>query len=219
MDNHEIKIMDCALIAIATGVKAQNLREFRDQLQTIHQGCLYHHFWGNLLNPHFDDPEYQNDFAVWTSRYMHDLKIAEKLSMLDPSDYRNIEDLRRAVLDIIEDRLFESDHVPWVRTGEEFHFIRSQVVIFDTGKTYSEPQQLLEIIPTMSLGSIFYHFIDSRRRTQDIKNDLSVWLGGFGEKYKGLITDLDRIDPYFTTLSELRQEITNVFNDYFKVAA
>lgn len=219
MENRELKIMDCALIAIATGVKAQNLREFRDQLQNIHAGSLYHHFWGNLLNPHFDDPEFQNDFAVWTSRYMHDAKLSEKLSMLDPSDYRNIEDLRRSVLDIVEDRLYESDHVPWVRTGEEFHFIRSQIVIFDTGKSYADPRELLGIIPGMSLGSIFYHFIDSRRRTHDIKNDFSVWLGGFGDKYNGLISDLDKIDPYFTTLNELRQEITNVFNDYFKVAA
>lgn len=219
MENKDIHVMDCALIAIATGIKAQNLRELRDQLQTIHPGCLYHHFWGNLLNPRFDDPEFQNDFAVWTSRYMHDLKIAEKLSMVDPSIHRNIEDLRKEVLDIIEERLYESEHVPWVRSGEEFHFIRSQIVIFDTGKSYGEPAQLIDVIPTMSLGSIFYHFIDSRRRTQDTKNDFSVWLGGFGDKYKGLIAELDNIDPYFTTLNELRQEINYVFTDYFKGAA
>ncbi|HEX2921427.1 MAG TPA: DUF5752 family protein [Bacteroidales bacterium] len=217
--NNDINIMDCALISIATGIKAQNLRELRDQIQAIHPGCLYHHFWGNLLNPRFDDPEFQNDFAVWTSRFMHDQKIAEKLSMVDPSTFRNIEDLRKAVLDIIEERLYESEHVPWVRSGEEFHFIRSQVVVFDTGKTYSDPSQLKDIIQTMSLGSIFYHFIDSRRRTQDTKNDFSVWLGGFGDRYKGLMAELDNIDPYFTTLNELREEINYVFTDYFKGAA
>ncbi|HLN21802.1 MAG TPA: DUF5752 family protein [Bacteroidales bacterium] len=211
--------MDCALIAIATGVKAQNLRELRDQLVTIHQGSLYHHFWGNLLNPHFDDPEFQNDFAVWSARNMHDLKIAEKLSMVDPGIYADIEDLRKAVVDIVEERLYESEHVPWVKSGEEFHFIRSQIVVFDTGKKYNDPAQLIEIIPTMSLGSLFYHFIDSRRRTQDTKNDFSVWLEGFGDKYKGLISSLDNIDPYFTPLNELRLELNNVFTEYFKGAA
>lgn len=219
MDNHDIKIMDCALIAIATGVKAQNLRELHDQIQTIHPGSLYHHFWGNLLNPRFDDPEYQNDFAVWAYRYMHDLKIAEKLSMVDPSLYSNIEDLRKDVLEIIEERLYESEYVPWAKSGEEFRFIRSQSVIFDTGKTYADPKELKDVISTMSLGSIFYHFIDSRRRTQDSKNDFSLWLAGFGDKYVGLAAELDKIDPYFTTLNELRQEINFVFNDYFKVAA
>lgn len=219
MDNQDIKIMDCALIAIATGIKAQNLRELRDHIQTIHQGCLYHHFWGNLLNPRFDDPEFQNDFAVWTSRHMHELRISEKLSMVDPSIHKNIEDLRKEVLDIIEERLYESDYIPWAKPGEEFHFIRSQIVVFDTGKSYTDPSDLIEIIPNMSLGSIFYHFIDSRRRTQDAKNDFSLWLNGFGDKYNGLIADLDNIDPYFTTLNELREEINFVFSDYFKVAA
>jgi hypothetical protein len=72
MDNEGFKILDCALIAIATGEKAQNLREFRDRLKNVHPGCLYYHFWGGLLHPHFDDPEFQNDFAVWASRYLHD---------------------------------------------------------------------------------------------------------------------------------------------------
>lgn len=219
MDNHDIRIMDCALIAIATGIKAQNLRELRDHIQTIHPGSLYHHFWGNLLNPRFDDPEFQNDFAVWTSRHMHEQRISEKLAMVDPSIHKNIEDLRKEVVEIIEERLYESDYIPWVKPGEEFHFIRSQVVVFDTGKIYNDPKDLVGVVPGMSLGSIFYHFIDSRRRTNDAKNDFSIWLSSFGDKYNGLIADLDNVDPYFTTLNELRQEINFILSDYFKVAA
>jgi hypothetical protein len=219
MENHDFRILDCALIAIATGQKAQNLREFRDQLQTVHPGCIYHHFWGTLLHTRFDDPEFQNDFAIWTSRYMHDLKISEKLSMVDPGEHSNIEDLRKEVLEIVEERLYETEYIPWVKPGEEFHFIRSQTVIFNTGKSCSDPQEFITIIPTMSLGSIFYHFIDSRRRTSDAKNDFSLWLSGFGDKYNGLVAELDNIDPYFTTLSELREAIDFVFTDYFKGAA
>ncbi|MBN1417099.1 MAG: hypothetical protein JW973_18530 [Bacteroidales bacterium] len=216
MDNQPIKILDCALIAIATGEKAQNLRELRDQLKNVHPGCLYYHFWGGLLLPHFDDPEFQNDFAVWASRNLHEPKIAEQLSVIDPKAYKDIEDLRKEVIEIIEDRLSEAEHVPWAKNGQEFHFIRSQTVIFDTGVCYNDPVELLEIIPTMSLGSIFFHFIDSRRRTPDKRNDFSVWLAGFGDTYKELIDELDKIDPYFTTLHELRQEINTAFHHYFK---
>jgi hypothetical protein len=218
MDNQSINIMDCALIALATGVKAQNLRELRDKLKDIHPGCLYHHFWGNLLHPHFDDPEFQNDFAVWASHDMHDLKIAERLSIIDPSDYKDLEELRKEIIEIIDERLYESEYVPWVKPGHEFHFIRSQIVVFDTGISYNDPKDLIEAIPNMSVGSIFYHFIDARRRTSDGKNDFSAWLAGFGDKYQALIEDLDNIDPYFTTLTELRQEIDLVFNEYYKVA-
>jgi hypothetical protein len=103
-----------------------------------------------------------------------------------------------------------------VKTGQEFHFIRSQIVIFDTGKSYADPRDLLEVVPKMSLGSIFFHFIDSRRRTPGNRNDFSVWLSGFDDKYNGLIEVLDNIDPSFTTLNELRQEINSVFHNYFK---
>jgi len=216
MDNQAFKFQDCALIAIATGQKAQNLRELRDQLKIIHPGCLFYHFWGGLLHSHFDDPEFQNDFAVWASRNLHDSKISEQLALIDPNAYDDIEDVRRELIEIIEERLSESEHVPWVKTGQEFHFIRSQIVVFDTGVGYQNPEDLLDVIPNMSLGSIFYHFIDARRRTSGKKNDFSVWLKGFGDKYSGLIASLDKIDPYFTSLNKLRQEINFSFYNYFK---
>ena len=218
-NNKSFKIMDCALIAIATGQKAQNLRELRDQLKIIHPGCLFYHFWGGLLNPHFDDPEFQNDFAVWAKHYLHDSKISEQLSLIDPNIFNDIEDVRKELIEVIEERLSESEHVPWAKTGHEFHFIRSQIVIFDTGVIYKEPKDLLEVIPNMSLGSIFFHFIDSRRRTPDKKNDFSAWLFSFGKTYKELIEALDKIDPYFTTLTDLRHEIDTVFHYHFKKRA
>ena len=149
-------IMDCALIAISTGERAQNLRELRDRLKTIHPGCIYYHFWGGLLHPHFDDPEFQNDFAVWASNNLHDLKTAEQLSIIDPNVCKDIEDLRKEVIEIIEERLSEAEYVPWTKAGQEFQFTRSQIVIFDTGVCIRDPKELLDIIPTMSLGSIFY---------------------------------------------------------------
>ena len=59
-------VTDCALIAIATGEKAQNIREIHNRLmQTYDEGVIYYHFWGGMLRPHFVDPEYQNHFAGW----------------------------------------------------------------------------------------------------------------------------------------------------------
>jgi hypothetical protein len=219
MDNQGFRILDCALVAIATGVKAQTLRELRDKLKTVHPGCLFYHFWGGLLNPHFDDPEFQNDFAVWASRSLHDSKISEQFAVIDPYAFENFEDLRKELMEVIEERLSETEYVPWARTGEEFHFIRSQMVVFDTGVTYMEPGELLKAIPNMSLGSIFYHFIDARRRTADRRNDFSAWLSAFEDKYANLIDDLDNIDPFFVSLTRMRHEITLAFNNHINGGA
>jgi hypothetical protein len=219
MDNQGFRILDCALVAIATGVKAQTLRELRDKLKTVQPGCLFYHFWGGLLNPHFDDPEFQNDFAVWASRSLHDSKISEQFAVIDPYAFENFEDLRKELMEVIEERLSETEYVPWARNGEEFHFIRSQMVVFDTGVTYMEPGELLKAIPNMSLGSIFYHFIDARRRTADRRNDFSAWLSAFEDKYANLIDDLDNIDPFFVSLTRMRHEITLAFNNHINGGA
>lgn len=57
-------VKDCALIALATGEHAQTLRELREKISTIDAGSISYQFWGGLLRPRFDDPEFQNDFAV-----------------------------------------------------------------------------------------------------------------------------------------------------------
>jgi len=207
----EFRILDCALITISTGEQAQNLRELRDRLLVTHPGSIYYHFWGVMLRHTYVDPEYQNDFAVWASHALHDHIIAERLSLIDPNEHISIEDLRREIVEIIEQHLYEKEHVPWARTGEQFQFTRSQIVVFDTKQKLTTPDGFKEMIPRLPLGSIFYHFIDSRRRTAESRNDFSIWLSYFGDSYSELIDRLDNIDPYFTTLGNLRDEISDAF--------
>jgi len=209
--SEEFKLRDCALITISTGEQAQNLRELRDRLLVTHNGSIYYHFWGVMLRHTYIDPEYQNDFAVWASRALHDHVIAERLSLIDPNVYPSIDDLRRELVEIIEQHLYDREHVPWARTGEQFQFTRSQIVVFDTNQRVGMPEDFAQMIQRMSLGSIFYHFIDSRRRTDESLNDFSIWLSGFGDDYIPLINTLNSIDPYFTTLTNLRDEISGAF--------
>jgi hypothetical protein len=42
-------VKECSLLTIATGKKAQNLKEMVDHLGNIHIGSIYHHFWGGLI--------------------------------------------------------------------------------------------------------------------------------------------------------------------------
>jgi hypothetical protein len=89
-------------------------------------------------------------------------------------------------------------------------------VVFDTRLRLQEPHQLCGIVPQMSVGSIYYHFIDSRRRLPECVDDFSSWLGGFGDEYGELIHGLVNLDPYFVTLRELRERVADVINRYFK---
>lgn len=208
-------VKDCALITIATGTKAQNLKEFAVALKSVPSGSIYHHFWGRLLRPLFDEPEYNNDFASWASRGLHDKPLAEQLSMVIPTDYEDLEGLRQEMVEVVEQRLDESEYVPWAKTDQQFHFLKSQIVIFDTGIRYDHPSELVPQINKLSTGSIYYHFIDARNRTEERHDDFSSWLNGLGNGYADLVKKLCSVDPYFSSLKEIRLIVSNIFQEFF----
>lgn len=207
----EFAIRDCSLVTMATGVQAQNLREFAAGLNTVPVDCIYHHFWGRFLRSQFDEPEYNNDFAAWAWHALHDRALAEKLSMVNPADFPNFEKVREELIDIVENRLDEGELVPWAKADQRFHFLRSQVIAFDAGLVCKTPAQLLEVLPKLANGSIYYHFIDARRRTPDHADDFSCWLMNLDPAWHPLAQALRDIDPYFSSLHELRRDITMTF--------
>jgi hypothetical protein len=208
-------VQDCALSAIATGKRAQNLRELRDNLVTIQPDSIYYHFWGGLLRPRFDDPEYHNDFAIWSRYALRDAVLAERLGIIDPTELLDLEALRQQVVEVVEERLDELEWVPWSKPDRQFHFVRSQIVVFDTHRRIEQPEELAEAIPLMSLGSIFLHFIDARRRTPGRIDDFSAWLDGCFHGHGDLCQGLAKVDPFFSSLTELRKRLTEVFHSYF----
>ncbi len=53
----------------------------------------------------------------------------------------------------------------------------------------------------------------------DDLDDFSAWLADFGNDYAGLLSDLAGIDPYFSSLIELRQTLATTFARHFTVPA
>lgn len=208
-------LKDCTLIAIATSQRANTLKEFRDHILNLSQDTLYYHFWGNLLLPRFEEREYNNDFASWVKHSLHDAILAEQLAVVDPIVFNDMEDLRQHLLEYIDDRLEQSEYLHWLQSAQPFEFIRSQIVVFNTHIQITKPSEMLANIPKMSVSSIFYHFIDARRRTENNIDDFSHWLACFGTTYQPLIENLSYIDPYFSSLTELRQQIQATFQQYF----
>jgi len=207
-------IRDCSLVPIATGLVAQNLREFRDLLSRAPEGSIYTHFYESLLRFSFDDPEFRNDFALWAKHSLHDSVLAERLGVIDPHDFPTIEDLRKRLLDIIDDRIYEAGFIPWARTGDEFYFLLSQSQVFDTSIRVETPKDLALIFPDLSTGSIYYHFIEARRRLPNRKDDFTSWLAEFGDEYRDLCQRLGRVEYYFCSLSDLKGRLSRVFRDW-----
>lgn len=212
----EFEIKDCTLLAIATGRRAVDLKELRDILAAISQGSIFYHFWGGLLQPRFEEREYNNDFAAWAWYGLHDAPLAERLAVIDPSEFIELEELRQELLEIIDMRLDERDYLSWVHATTCFEFIRSQIVIFDTNKRAPSPERLAALLPGLDVGSIFYHFIDARRRLKNHGDDFSFWLSSHGEPYHELAAKLAGVDIYFEPLSHLKEQLIKIFGEYIQ---
>jgi hypothetical protein len=199
-------VRDCTLLTRMSGVKeAANLRELRERIAACGENVLYHHFCETLLRPSFDSPDYHNDFAVWTKLNLDDRVLGERLGILDPYSNGSLEDLRGTMLDIIDARLSELPINPSVSKGNEFYFLEATTVVFETGDTIEEPSQLPAKIAGMTNGSIFYHFIEARRRTPGCSDDFTEWLTLFGDVGDCYTKLLCSVDFSFLTLAEMRK--------------
>ncbi len=215
--NTPFLVKDCTLSAMATGQKAQSLREFRDRLACITPASIYYHFWGIRLSSNYEHTEYHNDFSKWTSSSLHDDTLAERLDILYPDDYSTLEELRNEMLDIIDERLDEREMIPWSKNEEQFYFIQSRIIILNTPHSITNPTDLIGVLPLMSPSSVFYHFIDAKRRTPNSKDDFSTWLSSFDHgTYDDLLKQYESLDAYFLNLRELLEALIKITKDYFE---
>jgi hypothetical protein len=203
------QVKDCALLVQATGRKARFLQEFRNHLADVVPASIYHHFWGTLLQPRFEEPEFNNDFASWVAHAIHDRVLAERLAALDPTEYSDLEALRNELLELIDTRLDEVEHLAWAHAAESFEFACAQIVVFDTHRRLDSPAELVACLPDLSTSSVFYHFVDARSRTPDALDDFSEWLAGFGAAQAAAVRALAGVDPFFGSLGELRKLLTD----------
>lgn len=212
----DFAVKDCTLAIIATGRRAQTLREMRDILRDIHPGSIYHHFWGTLLRPQFAEREFNNDFAIWCHQSLHDNKAAERLAVIDPVDFQDIEALRQELVDVIEERLDETELMLFARADQQFHFSRAAIVVFDTHRRITDPAELVGLLPELSIGSVFYHFIDARHREPVGVDDFRAWLLGLGPEYDDLCADIAEVEPYFESLFVLRSRLAELFAQHLE---
>ena len=206
-------IKDCAVVSLWTGRTARTLKELAKELKHIDESSIYHHVLGIYMRTPFVDP---NSFATWARHLLHDPLLAERLAMINPSEFNSLEELRQEILEIVEERLKNMDTPDSQVAQRPFYFQSSQMVVFDTGNEIRHPVELNSVISSMSLGSIFYHFIDALLRNKNGEDDFRIWLKEFGNKYKGLIEKLEVIDPHLLSLANTRRDIAFAVQQFFE---
>lgn len=202
-------LLDCSLARYALGRNCTNLRDLLEAIRTVPDMALDHHMRRCALDDHFELSEFPNDLARWCWDCLGDQVLGEQLGLVDPYQYATMADLRAALVNVVEERLWGLDRVPWCRPGMELHLIGSRLIAYDTGERFATLASLAEAMPRMSMRSLFFHVHEARRRRGGKSDDFSAWLESLGTE-PSLVAKLRAIDFYFLNLNQLRREFLAV---------
>jgi len=205
---------ECFLMPMPLGQKAINLKEILHLLREVDESVLYYHLVQSRLTLTRPMVEYPNDFAFWAATALQDSKLAEKLSSFDPFDYDDMEEVRVAMTDIMEEYLWNSPSVPWARPGFDFHFCEASMVVIRSEPPASNLKEFCRNLKEMGLDSVYYHFFEARRRLgMRHIDDFSYWIEtNFG--LPELVEAIRDIDAYFYTLKEIRDTLLSMIHQH-----
>jgi hypothetical protein len=189
-----------------TGLKAVNLSEMVTILKSAPDSVIYYHTHHFLEEHQYLTPEPANDFALWVDDSLSEHVLSEKLANIDTFAYSSLDELKSAIVSAIEKYIVDNPGLSLVPGENEFHFLKSNSVVFPTPYFASDLREFVEVLRKITIDSLYYHVFESRLRLQKGSNDFSVWIrDSFGEQ--DLADKIDSLVPYTSTIEAMRSFI------------
>lgn len=189
-----------------TGIKVDTLSDFIHALKEIEPASIFYHFYTNIFNYHYLPTFYPNSFSYWLYKNNYML-LAEKIAAIDPTDYYDIELLRKEIISILEknyDEKIKRKLVP-------FYFRSAIREVIKTGYVANNFEEFIEGIKVSSINSLFYHLVTSKIEKKSPINDYSKWLIEIGEKEKA--EKIEKLDIYSGTLYKIKVKILSILEE------
>jgi len=196
-----------------TGRKANNLDELLELVKTCSNSSIFYHTFSAFRKLREVQTPYTNDFAVWIASHLNEEALAEKLLAIDLAEYNTIENLRARVVELLEGTRGENPTLFERQAAEPFYLYSLVRFVYLTDKFAYNLSSFRELLDTISVDSIYYHFIESRLHTQLHTDDFSSWMQETLE-YKDLAEKIRNIDINIYTLEELRARIGEIIDEY-----
>jgi trehalose synthase-fused probable maltokinase len=194
------------------GLRAGNERQLADLIDEVPLDSIYYHTHAFFLRHKFVAGAYPNDFATWAAVQVRDRILGERLAMVDPSNFANLQALREELMSVIDDHLRGLQIVPGVILGEPFEFIQSRIVEVPTGIEVRSLQEFRDALLSVDVSAVYFHLVEARLRLGRGQNDFSAWLE-HGLGLPELAARLRAVDPYAGSLERARNRIIQVCDE------
>lgn len=207
------RFIGCSEIQEILGRQAEDERALAELLEEVPLDSVYFHTHSYFLRHRFIERMYPNDFAEWVDKQVRDHVLAERLSVVDPFDFRSLDALREELISIIDDHLSGMATVPRVGFGTPFYFNRSRILEVPTGLEARTLDEFREAMSAVDLSAIYFHVFEAHVRLQRDENDFSAWIRGV-LKLPELADRMKTLNPYFGSLERLRSSLLTMCDDY-----
>jgi len=202
----------CLELREFVGVRAENERQLADLLEEVPLDSVYYHTHSFFLRHKFAAGAYPNDFATWAAIQVRDRTLGERLAMVDPGLFPNLQALREELVAVIDDHLRDLQAVPGSILGEPFEFIQSQLVEVPTGHRATTLQEFRDVLLEVELTAIYYHLMEARMRLGRGQNDFAAWVEqGLG--LPSLAAKIRAVDPYAGSLEQTRSRLVQLCDE------
>src|SRR5512137_194112 len=154
---HPFLFTGCWELREMLGRSARDEQQLLEAIEEVPLDSIYYHTHRFFLRHRFIADPYPNDFATWTAIQVRDRVLGERLGILDPYDFENLEALRSEIVNIIDEHLSQLQIIPRVIYGEPFHFMQSRIIEVPTGLEARSLREFRKILATVDASAVYYH--------------------------------------------------------------
>lgn len=195
-----------------TGRKAHTLDELLHLLKTCRDSSIFYHTFSAFMRMREIRMPYNSDFANWIANDLNEKALAEKLMAIDLFEYNTLETLRHRIIAIVEQYKSERPEAFHKKSDESFFLYDIQRVVYLTDKFAYDLPSFRQCLSSISIYSIYFHFIESRLEKDLHADDFSHWIEADLEMPK-LARAIQKIDLNVYTMEELRARIIGLIDE------
>lgn len=198
-----------------TGQRAYDLVTLLDLIKNCSESSIFYHTFSAFLKMKEVGAPYSSDFALWVSRTLNEKALAERLMAIDFSEHSTLRSLRLRIIEIIETYRSQKPRA-FKKTADDPFFLYDLVrVVYLTDKFAYNLESFRQILETISIYSIYFHFIESRIQSQQRTDDFSHWIEESLDILE-LARRIREIDISVYTLEGLRSRILQLIDEYME---
>lgn len=168
--------VSCMELRESLGKRAQNVQRLLEIIEEVPADSIYYHTHSYYLRHPYTQELYPNDFATWVVRHAQDRVLGERLGVVDPFDFDDIEAVRAELIGIIGDHLDRARTPVSNRVSEPFEFIRSHVIEVDLYIEVTTLQEFRDELSRVEIGAAYNHLCEARMRKRRPRGDFADWL-------------------------------------------